>query len=209
MDDYHPGLGAVDLAMRGSWNRFAYVQGDPINSGDPTGLHPCGSIWSIDANGTIKVTAFECQNPYFEGARRPGSDLPVLDLTGNSPISAQRAIQFMESCLKNLDTSLATQRSKYISDQLSAIGKAMLYGGGLGSLYGLITGSAGGPLGTVGGAAVGLLTGMADALNSGLLQLYTYKLPDYDRTVMGPQMDQGIKDCQDGAKQIANENPFQ
>ena len=81
--------------------------------------------------------------------------------------------------------------------------------GGLGSIYGLITGGVGGPLGTVGGAAVGLVNGMAGALTSGLLQLYTFKLPELQSQVIGPKMDQGIKECEEGAGQIANQNPNQ
>jgi hypothetical protein len=32
------GLGAVKMGDPGTWNRFAYVQGDPVNYVDPTGL---------------------------------------------------------------------------------------------------------------------------------------------------------------------------
>jgi RHS repeat-associated protein len=35
------GLGAVTLGDPGSWNRFAYVQGDPVNFRDPKGLFKC------------------------------------------------------------------------------------------------------------------------------------------------------------------------
>jgi RHS repeat-associated protein len=35
------GLGAVKMGDPGSWNRFAYVQGDPVNYNDPLGLASC------------------------------------------------------------------------------------------------------------------------------------------------------------------------
>jgi RHS repeat-associated protein len=58
------GLGAVKLGDPGSWNRFAYVQGDPVNYADPLGLDrgsaddctqmsetPCAA--SLDGGGDI------------------------------------------------------------------------------------------------------------------------------------------------------------
>jgi RHS repeat-associated protein len=41
------GLGAVKLGDPGSWNRFAYVQGDPVNFRDPQGLYRCSVVTTI------------------------------------------------------------------------------------------------------------------------------------------------------------------
>jgi RHS repeat-associated protein len=41
------GLGAVKMGDPGSWNRFAYVQGDPVNYRDPKGLYSCSVSLSI------------------------------------------------------------------------------------------------------------------------------------------------------------------
>ena len=39
-----PSMDNVDYANPGSWNAYAYVNGDPINSNDPDGLQTCGDI---------------------------------------------------------------------------------------------------------------------------------------------------------------------
>jgi RHS repeat-associated protein len=41
------GLGAVKMGDPGSWNRFAYVQGDPVNYADPRGLYRCSVVTTI------------------------------------------------------------------------------------------------------------------------------------------------------------------
>ena len=53
------GISTADPRNPGSWNRYAYVAGDPINFFDPTGTYPCGSTWA--GSGTyIKVTVYDC-----------------------------------------------------------------------------------------------------------------------------------------------------
>jgi RHS repeat-associated protein len=49
------GLGAVKLGDPGSWNRFAYVQGDPVNYNDPAGLNFWSKIWNA-IKGTLGVS---------------------------------------------------------------------------------------------------------------------------------------------------------
>jgi RHS repeat-associated protein len=64
------GLGAVKMGDLGSWNRFAYVQGDPVNYVDPLGLDEC------DATGT--------------GAGRP---CPAIADGGGASTSSQLAYE--------------------------------------------------------------------------------------------------------------------
>jgi RHS repeat-associated protein len=68
------GLGAVNLGEPGSWNRFAYVQGDPVNYTDPEGLlstPTCGNGLITDANGQQRTI-----NSFFTS----GSDESLLAL---------------------------------------------------------------------------------------------------------------------------------
>jgi len=46
-----PYLGSSNPRNPGSWNRYAYVEGDPVNYTDPDGLQAlCGSDWISDAS---------------------------------------------------------------------------------------------------------------------------------------------------------------
>jgi len=52
-DPYQASAGAGDP---GSWNRYSYVQGDPVNNVDPSGLITCPAEYGFDAcvsNGYI------------------------------------------------------------------------------------------------------------------------------------------------------------
>ena len=46
-DPYAASAGPKDP---GSWNRYSYTRGDPINRGDPSGLSDCGPDWVSDAS---------------------------------------------------------------------------------------------------------------------------------------------------------------
>ena len=58
-----------DAKQPQSWNQYAYSYGDPVNNLDPSGLDPCGSSYSVNSNGVISVTVFDCSG--FTGG--PGS----------------------------------------------------------------------------------------------------------------------------------------
>src|SRR6266853_3705523 len=42
-----PFSGSARANDPGSWNRYAYVEGDPANNGDPDGLDTCGNQYSF------------------------------------------------------------------------------------------------------------------------------------------------------------------
>jgi RHS repeat-associated protein len=48
-----PSEGSGGAGAPGSWNRYSYVQGDPINFGDPDGLTACGDL-PVDTGGTVR-----------------------------------------------------------------------------------------------------------------------------------------------------------
>ena len=48
-----------------SLNRYAYVQADPINFIDPSGLVRCGVSWITGADGAISVTVYECADNWY------------------------------------------------------------------------------------------------------------------------------------------------
>jgi RHS repeat-associated protein len=43
------GLSAVSFSSPGSWNRYGYALGDPVNLFDPQGLDACGPGWMTEA----------------------------------------------------------------------------------------------------------------------------------------------------------------
>ena len=51
------GIATADLGNPGSWNRYAYVYGDPVNYADPAGTVPCyvggPASCTIDVYGTV------------------------------------------------------------------------------------------------------------------------------------------------------------
>jgi len=42
-------MNASSPSLPGSWNRYAYTQGDAVNFSDPTGLDDCGPGWMTEA----------------------------------------------------------------------------------------------------------------------------------------------------------------
>jgi RHS repeat-associated protein len=109
--------GSADAADPGSWNRYAYVNGDPVNSNDPSGLDPEGG-----------PPPSGC---YFNGFWIPGCDIggPIRFL---SMTAFSRAIQrlgaaqavlidrsyFSVNCLNDLQ-NIAAQRSPAFRSELS------------------------------------------------------------------------------------------
>ena len=72
-DPYKASAGAGDP---GSWNRYAYVQNDPVNNGDPSGLASCrigtpgfpirmGSVLTaIGMTRTDMLHCLRCRSPF-------------------------------------------------------------------------------------------------------------------------------------------------
>ncbi len=68
----------------GSWNRYAYTRGDPINRSDPSGLIDCnaGNRFSITVcghPGSLDVYAVEA---FLNGVFGPPTDIPIGVLEG-------------------------------------------------------------------------------------------------------------------------------
>jgi len=51
--------GSPSLSRPNSWNRYAYVEGDPVNSNDPTGLFLSGLSTDFVGNGSISNPMLE------------------------------------------------------------------------------------------------------------------------------------------------------
>jgi len=53
---------SADAKQPQSWNQYAYSYGDPVNNVDPSGLYPCGSTTTVNDDGVISVTVYDCGN---------------------------------------------------------------------------------------------------------------------------------------------------
>jgi RHS repeat-associated protein len=73
------GIRAADLSDPGTLNLYSYAYGDPVNNSDPTGLYPCGSNWTVDGNGNVSVTVYDCT---YGGGTGDGSPPPALSDSG-------------------------------------------------------------------------------------------------------------------------------
>jgi RHS repeat-associated protein len=105
------GLGAVKMGDPGSWNRFAYVQGDPVNYYDPEGLQarrPCefASQYNYGAEGW-SYAGYDLYVCYEEQAVGGGSstgppkEVPQLgDATGAQQKTFKKAFENAEKRLK-------------------------------------------------------------------------------------------------------------
>jgi hypothetical protein len=73
------GLAAVNPSVPQSWNRYAYVENEPLNLEDPVGLFTCGSIWvSCGLPGVF--------GPNGGGSGGSGPHVPSIDAPpGNLP----------------------------------------------------------------------------------------------------------------------------
>jgi RHS repeat-associated protein len=65
------GLNAAKLQNPGSWNRYAYAYGDPINLADPTGRTPCGDLF---AKGQVDYCYDPCDPATWENGFMPAPD---------------------------------------------------------------------------------------------------------------------------------------
>jgi RHS repeat-associated protein len=58
-----PLAGRASATNPGSWNRYTYAGGDPVNFSDPSGLSPCGSTTAQNGD-TITVTVNDCVSTF-------------------------------------------------------------------------------------------------------------------------------------------------
>jgi RHS repeat-associated protein len=65
------GLNAAKLQNPGSWNRYAYAYGDPINLVDPTGRTPCGDLFF---KGQVDACYDPCDPATWENGFMPAPD---------------------------------------------------------------------------------------------------------------------------------------
>ncbi len=78
------GAASADPGNSSSWNRYAYVNGDPVNFGDPTGLDPnCGPTMVWDGEGCIfgSSSATYTNNPFSPSVTQSSIDLATGEMS--------------------------------------------------------------------------------------------------------------------------------
>ena len=101
-----PSMENVDYTNPGSWNAYAYTNGDPINGNDPTGLQTCG------------------QTPIVGGAFNGQTVSQVFTGTSGNDLLAQE-IWHEGGTIYSSDLTSQASTSAYAQD-LAAIGTAIL-----------------------------------------------------------------------------------
>ncbi|MBI2683499.1 MAG: hypothetical protein HYX26_09860 [Acidobacteriales bacterium] len=139
------GLGAVKKGDPGSWNRFAYVQGDPVNYNDPRGLARCyvlgtytianpdewqtqAQVQCVSAGGTIELTITAPVSP-LPLAPLSKDTWEALNLRFASTIGADLDRQEWEQTLASLNGMAARiQAMEFSNDCLTAISSIRMVG---------------------------------------------------------------------------------
>jgi RHS repeat-associated protein len=96
-DQPDPYGGSYDITNPQSFNRYSYVQNDPVNFVDPRGLCPDGTVEQSDARGEMQCVGVGVNGVTINisgGGRSSGaggaSDGPIeIETTGNGPTQAE------------------------------------------------------------------------------------------------------------------------
>jgi len=95
-DPYRASGGAADP---GSWNRYAYVEGDPVNSYDPSGLwieqviSSSGVAWWWGMYAAFQHTTVDEAEPGEDDVRRIKEDQAIDKATGFMPAAMKTALK--------------------------------------------------------------------------------------------------------------------
>jgi RHS repeat-associated protein len=160
-DQPDPYDGSYNLTDPQSFNRYAYVQNDPVNFVDPTGLMPmmCGLFYEGD--GRYGFVCFGDSNPFFGFNPKMGGGGP----RPVTPQQRQTADECRNNALNKLAEELNARKELYQGDLSKAA--SLVLGGRSGAMAG-----AGllGPGGAIIGGAIGVaVAGMGnDAYDANL-----------------------------------------